>query len=75
MIHTRASRHIPALLDGTLEPLIEASVWEHVARCRRCRKHLAELEVAEALLRTLPARWLPAEPAPAADARLRSLAR
>lgn len=75
MNHGEARRLLPAILDRTLPPPIEAGVREHVDACTRCGRHLAELEAVEALLLQLPSSLVPLEAAPGADARLANLAR
>ncbi len=75
MRHGRARRLLPSVLDGNLPPRQEAAVRAHVDRCRRCRRGLAELRAAEALLARLPATLVPREASPQAEARLLGLAR
>jgi len=75
MTHRRARRLLSSLPDGLLAPASEAAVRGHVARCPRCRRALAELEMADAWLRRLPAALVPLEPSAAAEARLERLAR
>jgi len=75
VIHPTARRLLPGLLDATLAPRTERAVRLHALGCRRCRRSLAELLEAEALLAMLPGSLVPMEPSAAADARLASLAR
>ena len=75
MIHPVARRLLPHLLDGDLAPDRRAALLRHLARCRRCRRARAELELAEGLLRRFPASLVPLEASPEAEGRLRALAR
>lgn len=75
MNHFRARRLLAGLPDGTLAPAREAEVRAHLAGCRRCRRHLRELEACETLLGELPTSLLPLEASRDAESRLGSLAR
>lgn len=75
MIHPVARRLLPRLLDGELPPSREAALLRHLERCGRCRRARAELELAEGLLRRLPAALVPLEASAEAEERLRALAR
>ncbi len=75
MLHIRARRLLFSLPDGTLPPPLEERVWAHADHCRRCQARLRELDACEAMLRGLPANWLPTQPSRASEARLRGLAR
>lgn len=56
--HGSARRRLPALLDGALPESEARAVRRHAGRCRRCARHLRELEASERLLRRLPASLL-----------------
>ncbi|MDJ0787846.1 MAG: zf-HC2 domain-containing protein [Myxococcota bacterium] len=75
MRHGRARRLLPALLDRSLLPQVEAKVRAHADRCRRCSRALAELEAVDDLLGRLPATLVPLEACDEADSRLAALAR
>jgi anti-sigma factor RsiW len=74
MRHRLARRRLPELLDGTLAPAVADAVREHAAACARCERQLAELALCERLVAALPI-GAAAFAAPAADRRLRRLAR
>jgi len=73
--HFRARRLLAGLPDATLPAEREAEVRGHLAGCRRCRRHLRELEACETLLAELPGSLLPLEASREAESRLGSLAR
>jgi len=73
--HRRARRRLSALLDGELAPAERLAVDGHLDRCSRCRRELAELWAAEALLRRLPATVVPLDAGPLGTGRLALLAR
>lgn len=76
MRHASARRHLPELLDGTLPPAFEQAVREHAARCAGCRRRLAELELCDRLVASLPLAVVPLAIVPAAgEPRLERLAR
>jgi anti-sigma factor RsiW len=75
MIHWSARRLLPDLVDGCLEPGVEARVRGHWQGCARCRRILRELEESEQLLRELPVVLAPLEESRASEARLVGLAR
>lgn len=75
MMHWRARRLLVSLPDGTLDPRTEAAVRAHVEECVRCQRELGALELAEALVRRLPASLLPLEADLQAQSRLAALAR
>lgn len=75
MTHLRARRHLAALHDGTLSGPRAAAVGVHARGCARCRRILAEYEVMDDLLRSLPAPLLPAETSAAAEEGLWRVAR
>ena len=74
-MHWTARRLLTALPDGTLEPAREAKVLEHLDGCRRCQRRHAQIEMAEDLLRRMPASLVPLDPHPSTHARLSRLAR
>ena len=75
MIHRKARRLLPAVLDHTLPATLEAAVRDHADACPDCADSLAELQAAEALLLRLPASLVPLEVSGVAEERLESLAR
>jgi anti-sigma factor RsiW len=75
MIHWTARRWLPDLVDGCLDPSVEARMRGHTQGCARCRRILRELEESERLLRELPAVLAPLDESRAAEARLVGLAR
>lgn len=75
MSHRWARRRLSALLDDALAPREEAELRVHLERCGRCRRELAELRAAEALLRRLPAALVPLDAGPIGTGRLALLAR
>lgn len=75
MNHLRARRRLSSLLDGELAPDERLAVDGHLGRCSRCRRELAELRTAEALLRRLPASLVPLDAGPLGTGRLALLAR
>jgi len=75
MRHPAARRLLPQVLDGTLPVAREQEVRGHAARCRRCARVLAELELCDRLVMRLPLGVLPLAAAAAGERRLRSLAR
>ena len=75
MIHWTARRWLPDLVDGCLDPSVEARMRGHTQGCARCRRILRELEESEQLLRELPAVLAPLDESRAAEARLVGLAR
>ncbi len=75
MMHWRASHPLASLPDGTLPEETELDLRVHVASCARCRRRLHELEMAEELLRRMPAAIQPLEWSPSSYRRLSSLAR
>lgn len=75
MIHRKARRLLPAVLDQTLPATLEAEVRAHAEGCERCSADLTELVATEELLRRLPLSLVPREASPGADARLAALAR
>ena len=78
MMHWRARRRLPGLLDETLSAQEAIDVELHLADCARCRSVLRELDWSEELLLAIPASILPVDsgaPSGAGYGRLRSLAR
>ena len=75
MRHWKARRLLAALPDGMLPEDDEREVRAHLGDCAGCRRRLDQLELAESLLRHMPAALLPLERSPATHARLVSLAR
>lgn len=75
MIHWKARRLLPQILDGTLAAHVEAEVREHADTCRFCSHTLAEFETCERLLAELPTRLVPLEAPTGGEERLRALAR
>jgi putative zinc finger protein len=75
MRHGAARRLLPQRFDRTLSPALEQALGEHVARCERCRRHRAELELCERLVTRLPLAVVPLVVAAAGDQRLERLAR
>jgi anti-sigma factor RsiW len=73
--HGKARRLVPAILDQSLPPSVEAAVRAHLEDCPPCRTDLAELEASEELLRRLPLALVPREASAPADLRLAALAR
>lgn len=63
---------LSAFLDGETTPTESARVTRHLAECERCRRHLSELNLARAAVRSLPTLELPAVLAPPVDVRPRS---
>lgn len=61
MIHWKARRLLASLPDNTLAKHVELEVRVHVASCARCRSIVKEQELAEALLKRLPASIQPLE--------------
>jgi anti-sigma factor RsiW len=51
---------LSAWLDGALSPSERLAVGDHLARCPRCRGELETLRITSNLLRSVPARALPA---------------
>ena len=74
MMHWRANRLLASLLDGTLPEETEIDLRVHVASCARCRRRLREFEVAEDLLRRMPAAIQPLEWSPSSYRRLTAMA-
>jgi anti-sigma factor RsiW len=74
MNHFRARRRLAALLDDGLSECEERAIRGHLGGCRRCRRHLAELELAAKLVEGLPHTMAPLEFDPSAHARLTRLA-
>jgi len=75
MHHLRARRLLAGLPDGTLPPEVAERVQAHVARCRACRRILAQYEALDRVLRELPQPLCPAEPDPDSERALGLLAR
>ncbi len=75
MIHWKANRLLPSLLDEILPRDIQIELRFHVASCTRCRKKLSDLELSQELLERLPSALVPIEYNPGSYARLASLAR
>ena len=75
MIHWKARRLLPQILDGTLAAHVEAEVRKHADACRFCSRTLAEFEACERLLAELPTRLVPLEAPAGGEERLRALAR
>ncbi len=59
MIHWKARRLLPQVLDGTLTAHLEALVREHADDCEACRQAPAELDACENLLAQLPLSLVP----------------
>ncbi len=74
MNHWRARWQLPDLVEGALPARQERKVRRHVAECPRCAKALRRLELADGLLRRLPASLVPLTDGPEATARLATLA-
>jgi hypothetical protein len=75
MIHWKANRLLPSLLDGILSQNTQIELRFHVASCARCRKKLSELALSQELLERLPSSLVPIEYSPSSYARLASLSR
>lgn len=75
MIHMKASRLLPSLLDGILSRETQLELRVHVASCARCRKKLSDLELSQELLERIPRSLVPLEYSPSSYARLASLSR
>lgn len=54
MMHLRARRLVPLLLDDAVEPGLARRLRAHVAGCARCASELGALRRADALLRRMP---------------------
>lgn len=75
MIHLKARRLLPQVLDGTLAAHLEGEVREHATNCRSCTRALAEFETCEALLAELPTSLVPLHAPAGLEDRLLSLSR
>ena len=75
MRHGPARRRLSQLLDGTLPPALEQAVRGHAARCGRCTRQLAELELCDGLVARLPLGVVPLVVPSYGDRRLERLAR
>ena len=75
MRHRAAWRALPQLLDATLEPACERAARAHLARCTRCARRLAELELCDDLVAELPLGVVPLVMSAAGERRLAGLAR
>jgi len=75
MMHWKAKRFLPSLMDDTLEERAALDLRVHVASCARCRRAQREYELSESLLRRLPSTLLPVEASPTSYGRLVSLSR
>jgi len=75
VIHWKANRLLPSLLDGILPRDTELKLRCHTASCARCRKKLSDLELSEQLLARLPSSLIPLEYGPGSYARLAALSR
>jgi len=74
MNHLRAGRRLSQLMDGELAESVAEDVRSHLRGCRRCRRHLAELQMAETLVARLPLSVAPLEFEASAHMRLSRLA-
>ncbi len=75
MIHWKARRLLPQVLDGTLAAHVEGEVREHAEGCRSCTRILAEFETCELLLGQLPTSLVPAHAPAGLEDRLYALSR
>jgi hypothetical protein len=75
VIHWKARRLLPQVLDGTLAAHVEAEVREHADDCRFCTRTLAEFETCELLLADLPTALVPLDTPAGREERLLALAR
>ena len=75
MMHWRASRLVASLPDNTLSERVAIEVKAHAMSCARCRQKMADQELAERLLSSMPANFAPLEWSPKSYRRLASLAR
>jgi RNA polymerase sigma-70 factor (ECF subfamily) len=73
--HRCARRLLAGLPDGLLAPAEERGVRAHLDGCRRCRRRLREFEASEALLRRIPASFIPLDAGGVGHERLQALAR
>lgn len=72
MRHRSARHRLAQVLDGTLPPALEQTVRGHVRGCATCARHLAELELCDRLVASLP---LAVVPRGLSERRLERLAR
>jgi anti-sigma factor RsiW len=75
MLHWKARRLLPRLLDEDLNEEVRLDVEVHAASCARCRRVQRELEISERLLQNMPAAFGPLEFDPNTYARLVALNR
>jgi len=75
VIHWKARRLLPQILDGSLAARVEGDVRAHAAGCRSCTRTLAEFEACEHLLAELPTALVPLEVPEGHVERLRALSR
>ena len=75
MMHWKARRLLPGIYDGTLPERVELDVQVHALGCARCLGAMREFEIAETLLRRMPASLAPLEWSPTSYGRLASLSR
>jgi anti-sigma factor RsiW len=73
--HHSAQRRLAQLLDRTLPPALDQAVRGHAAGCGRCARRLAELELCERLVASLPLAVVPLATPHASERRLERLAR
>ncbi len=74
MMHWKARRLLPSLLDGALARRVERRVRMHARECARCTRALRDFERSEDLLRQVPPALLPQDWSPAAESHLGALA-
>ncbi len=70
MMHLRARRLLPDLVDGTLDEATRVQVEMHVQGCARCRRLRREFTTADLLLAQMPVAFGPLDFDPTAYARL-----
>lgn len=75
MIHWKARRLLPQVLDGSLAARVEGDVRAHAASCEACTRLLEEFEACERLLAELPTSLVPLDVPEGHVDRLRALSR
>ncbi len=75
MIHWKARRLLPQVLDGSLPARVEGEVRAHAGSCASCSRALEEFEACERLLAELPTSLVPLDVPEGHVDRLRALSR
>ncbi len=75
MIHWKARRLLPQVLDGSLTARVEGEVRAHADSCASCTRALDEFEACERLLAELPTSLVPLDVPEGRVDRLRALSR